>query len=160
MLSQAVAAFFCIPIWRMEIVFCVFAAAAANVCTVFVLDRPRRAVPWGATAFFLFYYWFLLYFYSPCYLHCYSQQSASSVAFPVPIYIHTYVPRIYTYIRTYINVYYIYVCNTWQEYNGRTSQRIRICICLLVYCAEPGTAATNFAGKFCIWVPLKQRIQF
>lgn len=112
MLDDAVAGscrIFCIPIWRMEIVFCVFAAAAANVCTVFVLDRPRRAVPWGATAFFLFYYWFLLYFYSPCYLHCYSQQSASAVAFPVPIYIHTYVSRIYTYIRTYINVYYIYM---------------------------------------------------
>lgn len=77
-------------------------------------------------------------------------------------YLYTYVRLSYIHLHSHIHkcVLYIYVCNTWQEYNGRTSQRIRICICLLVYCAEPGTAATNFAGKFCIWVPLKQRIQF
>lgn len=55
-------------------------------------------------AFFLFYYWFLLYFCSPCYLHCYSQQSASAVAFPVPIYICTYT-HTHVHIYIYINMY-------------------------------------------------------
>lgn len=73
-------------------------------------------------------------------------------------YLYMYV---HTHIHTYINVYlYIESENACQEYNGRTSQCIRICICLLVYCAGPETAATNFASKFCIWVPLKQGIQF
>lgn len=161
MLSQAVARFFCIPIWRMEIVFCVFAAAAA-VCAVLAMEHPRpRAVPWGTLLSFCF----IIGFYCisarrAIYTATVNSRRRQLLFLCLFIYVRTHI-HTFIYIYTYKYVYlYIESENACQEYNGRTSQCIRICICLLVYCAGPGTAATNFASKFCIWVPLKQGIQF